>query len=113
VVDGAGAVALARAYDVIPPRAKGSAHRRGRRVTVRLKKVKDRSEPGRELAGHVRYGLLLSRDGGRNYSVVVGGRQRAFRKAVRLKGRKANVFVATACDSNGNCGVKRLGRFKR
>jgi hypothetical protein len=32
---------------------------------------------------------------------------------MRLKGSKANVFVATACDGNGNCGVKRLGRFKR
>jgi hypothetical protein len=82
-------------------------------VTVRLKKVKDRSERGRELAGHVTYGLLVSRDAGRNYSVVVGSRHRAFRRAVRLKGPKANVFVATACDSNGNCGIKRLGRFKR
>jgi subtilisin family serine protease len=113
VVDGAGAVALARKYDVISPRAKGIAHRSGGRVNVRLKKVKDRSEPGRELAGHVTYGLLVSRDAGRNYSVVVSGRHRAFRRAVRLKGGKANVFVATACDSNGNCGVKRLGRFRR
>jgi subtilisin family serine protease len=113
VVDGRGAVALARTYDVISPRAKGTAHRSGGRVTVRLKKVKDRSEPGRELAGHVTYGLLVSRDAGRNYNVVVGGRHKAFRKAVRLRGDKANVFVATACDSNGNCGVKRLGRFKR
>jgi len=23
------------------------------------------------------------------------------------------VFVGTACDGNGNCGVKVLGRFKR
>jgi hypothetical protein len=23
------------------------------------------------------------------------------------------VFVTAACDGNGNCGVKRLGRFKR
>ncbi len=113
VVDGRGAVALARTYDVVSPRAKGSAHRRGGHVNVRLKRVKDRSEPGREVAGHVRYGLLVSRDAGRNYGVVVSSRHKAFRKAVRLKGRKANVFVATACDSNGNCGVKRLGRFKR
>jgi subtilisin family serine protease len=113
VVDGKAAVALARTYDVISPRAKGNAHRSGGQVTVRLKKVKDRSEPGREVAGHVTYGLLVSRDAGRNYSVVVNGRHKAFRKAVRLRGRKANVFVATACDSNGNCGIKRLGRFKR
>ena len=32
---------------------------------------------------------------------------------VRLRGRKSNVFVATACDGNGNCGVKMLGRFKK
>jgi hypothetical protein len=32
---------------------------------------------------------------------------------VRLRGRRRNVFVATACDRNGNCGIKRLGRFKR
>ena len=55
----------------------------------------------------------MSRDGGRNFSVVVSRRAQPFRKAVRLKGRRANVLVATACDGNGNCGVKRLGRFRR
>jgi subtilisin family serine protease len=113
VVDGQAATALARAYDVTSPRAKGKAHRSGSRVTIVIKKVKDRSESGRELAGHVTYGLLVSRDAGKNFSVVVSARHGAFRKAVRLKGAKANVFVATACDANGNCGVKRLGRFKR
>jgi hypothetical protein len=113
VVDGKAAVELARTYDVLSPRAKGTARRHGGSVSVRLKKVKDRSEPGREIAGHVTYGLLVSRDAGRSYDPVVSGRHRAFRRAVRLKGKKANVFVATACDSNGNCGVKRLGRFKR
>jgi len=113
VVDGRGAVELARTYDVVPPRAKGSANKHDGRVRIRLRKVKDRSERGRELAGHVRYGLLVSRDGGRNYDVLVSGRHSAFHKAVRIKGRRANVFVATVCDSNGNCGVKRLGRFRR
>jgi subtilisin family serine protease len=113
IVDGKAATDLARAYDVTSPRAKGKAARHGRSVTVRLRKVKDRSERGRELAGHVTYGLLVSRDGGRGYDVVVSGRHRAFRKAVKLKGRKLNVFVATACDGNGNCGIKRLGRFRR
>jgi subtilisin family serine protease len=113
VVDGATAVTLAHTYDVIAPKAKGTASRHDGSVTVRLKRVKDRSEHGRELAGHVVYGLLVSRDAGRSYNVVVSGRHRAFHKAVRLRGHKANVFVATACDSNGNCGVKRLGRFKR
>src|SRR5215208_2719067 len=112
IVDGKAATDLARAYDVTSPPAKGRAHRSGSIVTVRLKKVKDRSESGRELAGHVTYGLLVSRDGGRDFAVVVSGRHRPFRKSLRLKGSKANVFVATACDGNGNCGVKRLGRFK-
>lgn len=113
IVDGKAATDLARAYDVISPRAKGKARRSGGRVTVRVRKVKDRSESGREVAGHVTYGLLVSRDAGKDYDVLVTGRRRAFRKAIRLKGAKANVFVATACDGNGNCGVKRLGRFKR
>jgi subtilisin family serine protease len=113
VVDGKAATALARAYDVTSPRAKGKAHRSGGHVTVVVKHVKDRSESGREVAGHVTYGLLVSRDAGRNFSVVVSGRHSAFSKAIQLKGAKANVFVATACDGNGNCGIKRLGRFKR
>jgi subtilisin family serine protease len=113
VVDGQAATALARAYDVTSPRAKGKAHRSGSHVTIVVKRVKDRSEPGREVAGHVTYGLLVSRDAGRKFSVAVSGRHSAFSKAIRLKGAKANVFVATACDANGNCGVKRLGRFKR
>ena len=73
---------------------------------------KDRTERGRELAGHVTYGLLVSRDGGRDFDAVVGGRRRPFSKAVRLRGARPNVLVATACDGNGNCGVRRLGRFK-
>ena len=113
LVDGKTATDLARAYDVTSPRVKGKARRHGGTVAVRLSKVKDRSERGREVAGHVTYGLLVSRDGGKGYDIVVNGRHRAFRKAVKLKGRKLNVFVATACDGNGNCGVKRLGRFRR
>jgi subtilisin family serine protease len=113
VVDGKAATDLARAYDVTSPRAEGRAQRRDGSVSVRVRKVKDRSEPGRELAGHVTYGLLVSRDGGKDYDLLLSGRRRAFTKAVALRGAKANVFVATACDGNGNCGVKRLGRFKR
>jgi subtilisin family serine protease len=113
IVDGKAATDLARAYDVTSPRARGRASRSGGRVTVRVRKVRDRSEPGRETAGRVTYGLLVSRDGGDDYDVVVSGRRRAFRTAVRLRGAKANVFVASACDGNGNCGVKRLGRFRR
>ena len=113
IVDGNAATVLARAYDVTSPRVKGKASRSGATVTVRVRSVKDRSESGREVAGHVTYGLLVSRDGGKGYDVVVSRRRKAFRKAIRLKGSKANVFVASACDGNGNCGVKRLGRFKR
>jgi hypothetical protein len=30
-----------------------------------------------------------------------------------VKGRRTNLIIATACDGNGNCGVRRLGRFRR
>jgi subtilisin family serine protease len=113
IVDGKAATELARAYDVTSPKAKGKAKRRGGTVSVRVDKVKDRSERGREVAGHVTYGLLLSRDGGRSYDPAISGRHQPFRKSFRLKGRKLNLFVATACDGNGNCGIKRLGRFRR
>jgi subtilisin family serine protease len=112
IVDGAAATALARVYDVSPPRARGSARRSGERVVVRLRAVKDRTERGRELAGRVAYSLLVSRNGGRSYSVVRGGRRRPFSRSVRLRGRRLNVLVASACDGNGNCGVRRLGRFR-
>jgi hypothetical protein len=82
-------------------------------VRVRVRSTKDRTEPGRELAGRVRYGLVVSRDGGDDFNTVVSGRSRPFRRTIRLKGRRANVIVATACDGNGNCGVRRLGRFRR
>jgi subtilisin family serine protease len=112
ILNGAQAVVLARTYDITSPRAKGSAHRSGETVRVRVSRTKDRTEPGRELAGHVSYGLLVSRDGGHGYSVLSSGHHRGFSKAVRLKGHRLNVLAATACDRNGNCGVKRLGRFK-
>ena len=112
VVDGAAAAALARSYDVSAPSPRGRARRRGPgAVGVRVTRTRDRTEPGRELAGRVRYGLLVSRDGGQRYSVAVGQRRRPFRKRLRLSGRRANVLVATACDGNGNCALKRLGRF--
>ena len=112
VVDAAAATALARTFDVTSPRANGTAHRRGASVSIRVRKAKDRTEHGRELAGRVRYGVLVSRDGGRRFDVLVSSRRRPFQKTVRLRGSKANVFAVTACDANGNCGVKRLGRFR-
>jgi subtilisin family serine protease len=112
VVDGAAATALARTYDVTSPRARGRARRAGDGIVVRATRVKDRTEGGRELAGHVRYGLLVSRDGGRSFDVVVSGRRRAFKRSLRLRGTRPNVVAVSACDGNGNCGVRRLGRYR-
>jgi subtilisin family serine protease len=113
IVDGATATALARTYDVSAPRARAEARRRGSRIAVRVRRSKDRTKPGRELAGRVSYGLLVSRDGGRDFSPVVSQRRRPFRKSIRIKGSRANVVVAAVSDGNGNVGVKRLGRFRR
>jgi subtilisin family serine protease len=112
VVDGAAAAALARRYDVTSPRAGGRAHRAGGHVNVRVGSSRDRTERGRELAGHVTYGLLVSRDGGHSFHVLVRPHRRPFRTAVQLRGRGTNVVTVTACDRNGNCGVKRLGRYR-
>jgi subtilisin family serine protease len=111
VVDGAAATALARAYDVSAPRVHAKARRRSNAVAVRVRRSKDRTEPGRELAGRVSYRLLVSRDGGRDFDTAVS-RRRPFRKTIRIRGSRANVLVATASDGNGNFGVKRLGRFR-
>jgi serine protease len=113
VVNGRTATELARTYDVTSPPAQATARRRGGRVRVRVNASVDRTEAGRELAGRVTYGLLVSRDGGRTFSQATSRRKRPFRKTVRLRGKRANVFAATVCDGNGNCDVKRLGRFKR
>jgi subtilisin family serine protease len=112
IVDGAAAAALARAYDVSAPAVRGRARRAGQAVVVRLRSSSDRTEPGRELAGGVTYGLLVSRDGGRRFRPVATRRKRPVSTTVRLRGGRANVLVATACDRNGNCGIKRLGRFR-
>jgi subtilisin family serine protease len=113
VVDGLAATTLARTYDVTSPRANGNARRSGGSVKVRVASTTDRTEAGRELAGGVTYGLLVSRNGGKAFKVATSRRRRPFRRTMALKGNRANVFAATACDGNGNCGVKRLGRFKR
>ena len=102
-----------RAYDVIGPRARGKARRRGNRVKAKVARTTDRTDPGDELAGGVRYGLLVSRDGGNSFNVLASRRKRPFSKNVLLRGRRSNVFAGIACDGNGNCGVKILGRFKR
>jgi subtilisin family serine protease len=112
VADGMRAVEVARAYDLLAPRSRARVHRHGNRVRVRIRRSRDRTARGDELAGHVAYGLLVSRDGGSSFSVV-GRRHRPFTKRVRIRGRRANVLVSSACDANGNCDVKRLGRFRR
>jgi hypothetical protein len=113
VADGMRAVQVARVYDILPPRARARVHRQGNRMRVRIRRSPDRTAPGDELAGHVRYGLLVSRDGGNSFNLLASRRPRPFGKVVRIRGRRANVVVTTACDANGNCGVKRLGRFRR
>jgi subtilisin family serine protease len=113
VIDGKNAVDIAARYDVIGPRARGKARRRGNRVKATVARTKDRTDAGDELAGGLSYGLLVSRDAGRSFNVIASRRARPFSKNVRLRGRRANVLVGTACDGNGNCGVKILGRFKR
>jgi subtilisin family serine protease len=112
VVDGRAGARLARTYDVTSPRPRGSAVRRGTLVTVRAAFSRDRTERGRERAGRVRYSLLLSRDGGRDFDVTVDRSRRPFRRAIQLRGGRVHVILLTTCDANGNCGVKRLGRFR-
>jgi subtilisin family serine protease len=113
LANGIRAVEVARIYDVVSPRARGRTRRHGNRVRVTLRRSPDRTQAGDELAGSVTYGLLVSRDGGDSFNVLVSRRRRPFSKVVRIRGARRNVIVSTACDRNGNCGVKRLGRFKR
>jgi subtilisin family serine protease len=113
IVDGAAATALARTYDVTAPRVRAKATRRGGRVAVRIRRSRDRTERGRERAGRVSYGLLVSRDGGRSFSTAVPQRPRPFRRTIAIRGRRPNLFVATVSDGNGNVGIKRLGRLRR
>ena len=112
IVDGKAATDLARVYDVTAPRARARAQRLGNTVSVRMTRTEDRTEEGRELAARVTYGLLVSRNGGRNFSVVASRRKQPIRRMVALRGAAANVVAATACDGNGNCAVRRLGRFQ-
>jgi subtilisin family serine protease len=112
ILDGAAAAALARTYDVTAPIVRGRARRAGQAVTVRLRTARDRTEAGRELAGGITYSLLVSRDGGRDFDPVARRRKRPISRTVQLRGPLANVLVATACDRNGNCGIRRLGRYR-
>jgi subtilisin family serine protease len=112
IVDGAAATALARTYDVTAPRVRAKATRHDGVVAVRIRRSKDRTERGRERAGHLTYGLLVSRDAGRTFSTAVSQRRRPFSRAIAIRGRRPNLVVATVSDGNGNVGIKRLGRFR-
>ena len=79
---------------------------------VRIRRSRDRTEAGRELAGGVRYLLLVSRNRGRSFRTVAGPRRQPFTRSVRLRGSRDNVLMAVACDANSNCDGKRLGRFR-
>lgn len=112
IVDGAAATALARTYDVTAPRGRAAARRLGGAVSVRLRRSRDRTEPGRELAGKVTYGVIVSRNGGRSFSAAGRRKRKPFTSTVALSGSRPNVLAATTCDGNGNCSVKRLGRYR-
>jgi subtilisin family serine protease len=113
VADGMRAVELARVYDVLAPRARARVRRHANRVRVRVRRSPDRTQAGDRRADHVRYSLLVSRDGGNSFNFLARRRPRPFTKVVRIRGRHRNVLVSTACDRNGNCGAKRLGGFRR
>jgi subtilisin family serine protease len=112
IVDGRGATALARTYDVTAPLVRARVRRRDNVIAARVSRTTDRTDPGRELAGSLSYSLYVSPNGGRRFRPVVTGRRRPFRRAVRIRGREVNVVIAVTCDGNANCGMKRLGRFR-
>ena len=113
VVDGAAATALARRFDVTAPVPRGQARRVGDTVRVRIRKSPTAPRQGRELAGGIRYRLIVSRNGGRSFDCphprAGGSRSRG---TCACAGRAPTCCVASACDRNGNCGIKRLGRFR-
>jgi hypothetical protein len=61
----------------------------------------------------VRYSLLTSRDGGRNFDYVVHPSRKPIHTGVSLRAGNRTIVAASVCDGNGNCGVKRLGKFSR
>jgi hypothetical protein len=79
---------------------------------VRLKRSRDRTAKGRELAGGVDYSLVESLRGSNRAAFLVRPRRKPFRKRVRLSRRITRVS-AVVCDGVGNCAVKRLAGRKR
>ena len=55
--------------------------------------------------------MLVSRDGGRSYAVAARKRK-PLQQVIRLKGSKLNAVATAVCDRNGNCAIKRLGKFR-
>jgi subtilisin family serine protease len=114
VVDGLAATNLARTYDIRAPKLRARARRLGdTTVGVRLRKTRDRTNKGHELAKQLSYAVLVSRDNGRSYKMAGPVRRKPFKKVVRLRGNRRNLIVGSVCDGNGNCSSRRLARFKR
>ena len=89
VVDGAAATALARVYDTDPPRARARARRLGqRRAVIRIRRSRDVTDPGHELAGDVTYAALASTDRGRTFKPLKQSR-RPFRRKAEAEAREA------------------------
>ena len=111
VVDGAAAVALARRYDTTAPPVSISV-RAGRAVLrVAMRASRDRTRPGRELAGRVRYGVAVSTNG-RTYRRLLGPSRRPPRGTLRLRRGRRYFLLASACDANGNCSLRKLGPYR-
>ena len=115
VVDGMAAVELARVATTWSARAsRGRARRHGNRVRAtgqrarRTARARATSSPAESLLA----ARLARRRPGASASWRAAA-ARPFTRNVRLRGRRVNVLLATACDGNGNCGIKRLGRFMR
>jgi subtilisin family serine protease len=113
IVDARAAAQLAARYDTRAPQPRARARRRGRRsVSITLRRARDRTEPGHELAGNVSYAVLVSSDGARSFRAAVRPRRRPFTAKLPLSRKQARLFVASVCDGNGNCSSRPLGRFR-
>ena len=78
-------------------------------VAVRLARARDPHARGGELAGHLN-SVLVSREG-RSYALATRKRK-PLHQVVRLKGSKLNAVASAVCDRNGDCAIKRLGKFR-
>jgi subtilisin family serine protease len=108
VIDGAAAIEAARRYDVTPPALEARARRSGSRVRLRVSGSGDRTDPGDELAGGVRYALAVRRTTGLQF--IAGPTAGTISRTLRIT--RTTTFVGVACDANLNCRTRRLGRFR-